>query len=49
MFLEILGSTLGMFGWGWATETLKPLANTGSTLAEFCYPILVKRAKESQV
>ena len=32
------GGTLGISGWGCATETLEPLAYTRAGSAEFCYP-----------
>ena len=34
------GGTLGLFGWGCAAGTLEPLAYTGASSSEFCYPIL---------
>ena len=34
------GGTLGISGWGWAAETLEPLAYTRASSTEFCYPIL---------
>ena len=37
---EPAGGTLGIFGWGCATGTLKSLAYTRVSSAEFCYPIL---------
>ena len=37
---EPAGGTFGMFGWGCATGTLKSLAYTRASSAEFCYNIL---------
>ena len=34
------GGTLGIYGWASAAGTLKPLAYTRASSAEFCYPIL---------
>ena len=34
------GGTLGLFEWGCAAGTLEPLAHTGASSSEFCYPIL---------
>ena len=35
-----VGGTLGISGWGYAAQTLEPLAYTRASSAEFCYPIL---------
>ena len=38
--LHAQGGTLGLFWWGCAAGTLEPLAYTGASSSEFCYPSL---------